>query len=104
MYVWDGGSVVAVKNIQQWSAWSAWLMFNGNDSTTSLQAARRLNCQIQEVQQMSMPLSDQGTIGCECFLSGDGKVMQSSHAEGKLCWLCDCRVQELQQLGPQERL
>ena len=50
-----------------------------------------------------MPLPDQGTIGFECFLSGDGKVMRSSHfAEGKLCWLCDCKVQDPQHLTPQE--
>lgn len=75
------------------SHWSTWWVLDGGDHYAPLRAMDRACClddQVREVQEHMVYVLDGTPRGFKCFLTADGKGMQSSNqSPGKKCWLCD---------------
>ena len=80
--------------------WSTWFVLDGPEGGRALQeldTGAGLNQQVQAVQRGWAVVDLQGTTSLPlCFLTGDGKAMQTmTPGEGKQCWNCNGRVQDL---------
>ena len=73
--------------------WSSWWVLDGGDDHAPLRAmdrAAELDAQVREVQEEMVYVFSGVPRGFQCYLTADGKGMQSSnHSVGMKCWLCD---------------
>ena len=87
------------------TSWSTWFVMDGPEGGRALQALdaqASLSSQVQAAQRAWQLLDVQGANShALCFLTGDGKAMQTmTPGEGRQCWNCNARVQELSCLTP----
>ena len=89
--------------------WGTWWVMSGGDEHSSLRAldlAAGLNQQVREVQENFTHVDRQSghVYSFQCFLTADGKGMQSMHYErGLRCWVCPLDWQANLNLDPQYR-